>query len=286
MVLRRSVERGMLDGDPQAEHALLGELDRAGFPVPRPWCCVTTHSPLVYPFMILERLSGTDIRKHLAGHPEVDRPGLGRALVGLQARLHRLDWRTQVPSLATEAASRSGSAELDRWTEAIRAATTDPGPLLTTALDWLRAERPPAVEPCLVHGDFKTNNLIFDDDGDVTVLDWELAHLGDPVEDLAWTLLWGTQFDLVGGLLTEPDYLAAYEAEAGTPVDPDALRYWRLFALVKLAAMVLTGAARGARRPTLRLMGRALHHIEAELGAQLAVVLGRRPSVADREVAR
>jgi aminoglycoside phosphotransferase (APT) family kinase protein len=280
MVLRRNIERGMLDGDPQAEFELLSELDDAGYPVPRPWWCVTADSPLEYPFMILERLSGTDIRKHLASHPEVDRLQLGRTLVGLQARLHRLDWKAQLPSVAAEAARMSGPTvsltQLDRWADAIEVATSDPGPLLATALDWLRAESPRITQPRLVHGDFKTNNLIFDDDGVVTVLDWELAHLGDPIEDLGWTLLWSTQFDLVGGLLTEAEYLAAYEAESGSPIDPDALRYWRLFALVKLAAMFLTGAARGGSRPTLQLMGRALHHIDAELGALLPTVLRRR----------
>jgi aminoglycoside phosphotransferase (APT) family kinase protein len=268
LVLRRNIEMGMLDSDPRVEFELLVGLDRAGIAVPRPRWCVTENSPLGQPFMIVDRLSGTDIRKYLAAHPEVDRAVLGRRLVGLQARLHRLDWRTNLPSLGES----SGEEELPRWADMITAATSDPGPLLALALDWLRAHPPVARRRCLVHGDFKTNNLIVSADGAVSVLDWELAHLGDPVEDLAWTMLWTTGFDLVGGLLPAEDYLAAYRAETGCAPEPAVLRYWRIFALVKLAAMMLTGSS-GAASPTLRLMGRAVHHIDAELGPLLAAAL-------------
>jgi aminoglycoside phosphotransferase (APT) family kinase protein len=270
LVLRRNFEHGMLDGDPRIEFELLTALERAGIPVPRPWWCVTENSPLEQPFMIVERLPGTDIRKHLAAHPETDRAELGRRLVGLQARLHHLDWPTHLPSLADP--KPDAWAELDRWSSSIEKATDDPGPLLVTALGWLHAHPSCPEHRCLVHADFKTNNLIFGADGAITVLDWELAHLGDPIEDLAWTMLWTTRFDLVGGLLTAEEYVAAYEAESGRSVDPAALRYWRLFALVKLAAIFLTGLSRGVT-PTLLLMGRALHHIEAELGMLLPTML-------------
>ncbi|GAA5161691.1 phosphotransferase family protein [Pseudonocardia eucalypti] len=316
LVLRRTVEQGMLDGDPGTEFELLTALDRAGFPVPRPRWCVTEDSPLARPFIVVERLSGTDLRKHLArnapagrapssaragdtarnapaervpgsapagdavrnapaerlpgsacagdtaARPDVDRRRLGRRLVRLQAGLHRL---VPVPGL-------DDSPPLDRWAEAIERATGDPGPLLATALDWLRATPPEPGHRCVVHGDFKTNNLVLGADDTLTVLDWELAHVGDPVEDLAWTMLWTTGFDLVGGLLGVDEYLAAYQAEAGRPVEPARLRYWRIFALVKLAAIFLTGVSRSTD-PTPTLMGRAVHHIDAELGSLLPEAL-------------
>lgn len=270
LVLRRDIELGMLDSDPRREFELLTALHAAGVPVPRPCWCVTEDSPLGLPFVIMERLEGTDVRKHLAANPDLDRRALGLLLVGLQAKLHRLDWRARLPSSIADS---SCSSELDRWAGALAAATGDPGPLLAAALDWLRAHPPVAENRRLVHGDFKTNNLMVGVGGTITVLDWELAHLGDPIEDLAWTMLWTTGHDLVGGLLTPDDYVAAYQAETGCPVDPAALLYWRLFALVKLAAIFLTGVSRGGS-PTLMLMGRAVHHIDAEVGALLATVLG------------
>ncbi|AEH10053.1 MULTISPECIES: phosphotransferase family protein [Protofrankia] len=274
LVLRRSIERGMLDGDLRAEFDLLATLDRLAVPVPRPRWCVTEDSPLTQPFMIIDRVDGTDIRKHLATHPETDRHRLGVELVRLQARLHRLDWQDCLPPLARSA--RGTLHEIERWAREIDASSVDPGPLLRAATELLRDRPPKTSRRCLVHGDFKTNNLLLGADGNVTVLDWELAHLGDPLEDIAWTMLWTTRWDLVGGLLSVQEYLATYQEETGTAIDPEALLPWRIFALVKLAAIFLTGVTRGGplASPTLRLMGRGLHHIEAQLAELLQATLG------------
>src|SRR5262249_22489588 len=59
-------------------------------------------------------------------------------------------------------------------------------PAFELALAWLRSSRPPSVEPAVVHGDFRFGNLIMGQDGVRAVLDWELAHVGDPREDLGW----------------------------------------------------------------------------------------------------
>jgi aminoglycoside phosphotransferase (APT) family kinase protein len=274
MVLRRDVERGMLDGDLGAEFDLLTGLDRLGISVPRTHWCVVDDSPLGQPFMIVDRVAGTDIRKHLAAHPEIDRRRLGRELVRLQVRLHRLDPQVELPRLAGDAGG--AERELDTWTGLIDASGVAPGPMLGAASAWLRDHLPAGRRSGLVHGDFKTNNLLFGADATISVLDWELAHLGDPVEDVAWTMLWTTRFDLVGGLLSAEEYRAAYEHESGSSLDPGLLLFWRIFALVKLAAIFLTGVARGgAALPTLQLMGRGLHHIEAQLGELLLETLGR-----------
>ena len=269
LVLRRNFERGMLDGDLLAEFELLSGLDRLGVAVPRTWWCVVEDSPLGQPFMIVDRVAGTDIRKHLAAYPDTDRRRLGRELVRLQARLHQLDWQAELPRL--EANARDPGGELHAWTQLIHDSGLEPGPLLTAAAAWLEDHLPATQPSALVHGDFKTNNLLFGVDGTISVLDWELAHIGDPVEDIAWTMLWTTRFDLVGGLLSAEEYQAAYETETGTALDAEVLLFWRLFALLKLAAIFLTGVARGGShtRPTLQLMGRGLYHIEAELGELL-----------------
>ncbi|MCV7410623.1 hypothetical protein AWC05_20580 [Mycobacterium florentinum] len=271
LVLRRDVEGGMLDGDLGTEFDLLTALTRSGFPVPRPWWCEAQASPLTTPFMIMERVDGTDIRKYLAAHPKTDRGWLGTELVTLQSRLHRLDCR----QLPLPAGSHAGAvAELDKWTRAIDATDIDPGPLINAATSWLSRNLPHTPRLTLVHGDFKSNNLVFGVDGTVTVLDWELAHIGDPLEDIAWTLLWTTRFDLVGGLLTAADYQEAYEKATNVTVDPAALLFWRILALVKLAAIFLTGVSRGsATSPTLALMGRGVYRLEADLADLLELSL-------------
>ncbi|AWK76547.1 hypothetical protein CBI38_34845 (plasmid) [Rhodococcus oxybenzonivorans] len=260
-VLRREFDNATLDGNLRTEFDLLCDLAARGIPVPRPFWCEVNDSPLGLPFMILERIDGTDLRKALAGKGRApDRVVLGHELVRLQAQLHA------VPAPDSVGEESSPSTEVERWATTIAEATSDPGPLITGALAWLRSHAPAADRVGVVHGDFKANNLLFGSDGRVTVLDWELAHLGDPLEDLAWTMLWTTSFDLVGGLLSEDEYVRAYAVASGHAVDPQRLAFWRLHALVKLAAIFLSGAVGpedgSPVRPTLLLLGRAVVHLE------------------------
>lgn len=265
LVLRRDFDHRPLDADLRTEFTLLGDLRASRLPVPRPYWCEVDASPLERPFMVLERVEGTDVRKALRGHVP-GRGALGERLARLQATVHDV---APPSALATGSAPPSPRAEVERWATAITEAT----PLVSAAVGWLRAHAPDADRIGLVHGDFKTNNLLFGPDGTVTILDWELAHLGDPVEDLAWTMLWTTEFDLVGGLLPAARYLRAYEAASQYLIEPARLSFWQLLALVKLAAIFLTGAARPRDgrpvRPTLQLLGRALVHIEHEIARHL-----------------
>ena len=89
------------------------------------------------------------------------------------------------------------------------------------ALQWLKRHRPP--EPArlsLVHGDFRNGNLMVDDDGLRAVLDWEMAHLGDPMEDLGWICVNSWRFGRhelpVGGFGTREQLFAGYVEAGGT----------------------------------------------------------------------
>ena len=106
-------------------------------------------------------------------------------------------------------------------------------PILALALRWLEANIPPAVTPRLVHGDFRLGNLMFEHGRLTGVLDWELAHLGDPHEDLAFGCMTVWRFsrpDRPGyGLTTLADLFAAYEAAGGAPIDPPRFRFWTIY---------------------------------------------------------
>jgi aminoglycoside phosphotransferase (APT) family kinase protein len=126
-----------------------------------------------------------------------------------------------------------------------------------------------------VHADFKANNLLISPEGKLTVIDWELAHPGDPVEDLAWTMLWRTQWDVVGGLHTAAAYVAAYTSLTGRQVEPQVLRFWRVFSLLKLWAMFLQGMATENVRPQLRLLGRAIVWLADQMATELLEAVTR-----------
>ncbi|MFM5949897.1 MAG: phosphotransferase family protein [Novosphingobium sp.] len=106
-------------------------------------------------------------------------------------------------------------------------------PILALALRWLEANIPPPVAPRLVHGDFRLGNLMFEHGRLTGVLDWELAHLGDWHEDLAFGCMTVWRFsrpDRPGyGLTTVAELAAAYEAAGGDRFDPDRFRFWTIY---------------------------------------------------------
>jgi aminoglycoside phosphotransferase (APT) family kinase protein len=106
-----------------------------------------------------------------------------------------------------------------------------PSPFFEMALRWLKSNEPePLARLSLVHGDFRNGNLIIGPEGVRAVLDWEVAHLGDPMADLAWLCLppwrFGRNELAVGGLGNRDTLFAAYESAGGERVDPARVRFW------------------------------------------------------------
>ncbi len=106
-------------------------------------------------------------------------------------------------------------------------------PILALAIKWLEDHIPVASAPVLVHGDFRMGNLMVDAGGLAAVLDWELAHLGDAHEDLAYGCMTVWRFGHIDrpafGCASLSDYFAAYEAAGGIKVDPDRFRFWLIY---------------------------------------------------------
>jgi aminoglycoside phosphotransferase (APT) family kinase protein len=146
------------------------------------------------------------------------------------------------------------------------------------ALRWLKAHAPAgdiALAP--VHGDFRNGNLMVDERGLVAVLDWELAHLGDPMEDLGWLCVNSWRYGRielpVGGFGTRAPLFDAYAA-AGGVVDAQRVHYWEVFGTLKwgvicqsMAHAYFTGAERNVERIAI---GRRASEAEIDLLALLA----------------
>ncbi len=282
-VLRREFARSSLNSRLDVEFALLYVLSELGQPVARPTWCALNDVRFGTPCMLMERVTGVDLRKHLAARGSaIDRRVLGRALAQAQAALHAIPLQALAAVLPPRAAHAT-LQELAQWTALLeRSGGSNSRPLLAAAQQWLQANAPVPDRCGLVHGDFKTNNLIMAEDGRAVILDWEMAHLGDPIEDLAWTLLWTTRDDLVEGLLPRAEYLAAYAQASGVRLDLQRLFYWEVFARVKLAAIFSDGAHAPVDGPPLRLfealLGRALPVLERDLAPMLArCAIGNRP---------
>ena len=121
-----------------------------------------------------------------------------------------------------------------------------PHPAFELGFRWLEANRPPPSGRSVVHGDFRHGNLIVGPEGLRAVLDWELAHLGDPLEDLGWLCVRAWRFGgpgPVGGFGEREELYAAYEAAGGRPVDPDVARWWEVLGTLKWGVMCIIQAA-------------------------------------------
>jgi aminoglycoside phosphotransferase (APT) family kinase protein len=128
--------------------------------------------------------------------------------------------------------------ELDYWAGVIEQDALHPQPVAAATIRWLRRHLPaPSGRLCLVHGDYRSGNFLFDAEGHIHgILDWEMAHLGDPLEDLAWSLdpLWAwPQRELAGNLLPRERAIRIWERASGITVDRDAFRWWQVFASLK-----------------------------------------------------
>jgi len=117
-----------------------------------------------------------------------------------------------------------------------------PHPAFELAFRWLEQHRPVSPRRAIVHGDFRLGNVIVGPDGLRAVLDWELAHLGDPMEDLGWLCVKAWRFGSpkpVAGVGEYDELFAAYEAAGGGHVDPDEARWWEVLGTLKWGIMCI-----------------------------------------------
>lgn len=148
----------------------------------------------------------------------------------------------------------------------------NPSPVLQLALNWLRDQARPAARRTLVHGDFRNGNLLVDEAGLVAVLDWELAHLGDPLQDLGYISanVWRFGSPLpVGGFGDYADLLAGYASATGeTPAMRD-IHYWQVHAALSwgMVCLLMLHIYRSGQDPSLEraAIGRRLSEAEIDL---------------------
>ncbi len=223
LILQRIRGGLTLDGTTlEAEDGLLAAAARAGVPVPE----VVADSAACQPFLGDARLTahvdgealGPRIVRHerYAEARTVLARQCGRALAGI----HAID-PADAPGLTVVDPLDQVRVGLDLVDEH--------RPAFELALRWLADHRPAAGTPGVVHGDFRVGNLLVDETGLRAVLDWELAHLGDPLEDLGWLCVRAWRFGgdgVVGGVGDLDDLLDGYAEVAGTRPDAEAVRWW------------------------------------------------------------
>jgi aminoglycoside phosphotransferase (APT) family kinase protein len=219
-----------------AEARLMQLAHEAGLPSPKVMHVLTEQDELGSGF-IMARIEGETIARKILRDEQFARarPVLARQLGKVAAGIHALP-RAELPKLR-EMSSTTEIAELGREYRSFGW----PRPVFALALRWLGRNDPgPSQDVTLVHGDFRHGNLIIGSDGVRAVLDWELAHLGDPMEDLGWICVNSWRFGEidkpVGGFGTREELFAGYE-ETGRRVDVARVKFWEVMGTLRWGVM-------------------------------------------------
>ena len=265
LILRRDPPGRLGDfGSMRLEAAAISACAAAGLAVPEV-VLVDDGDRLGTPGLVMSRVAGETMARRILREPGL---AAGRAvlvgqLASFLAGLHRLEVET-VPGL--------GATDPLVYVTEMYDEVDDVSPTFDAALRWLERHRPDPAGAAIVHGDFRLGNVIVAEDGLRAVLDWELVHVGDPLEDLAWLCVKAWRFGArpeAAGVGSVEELLSAYEAAGGQAVDRRAFHWWLVektlqwgTICMKQAATHLTGAARSVE---LAAIGRRVAEQEWDL---------------------
>lgn len=270
LVLRRDRPGGVLGASRGTERSVIAAAAAAGVPVPAVLSGSDDPAVLGAPFFVMARVAGEALPRRILRD---DAYAHARGVLAVQcgealARIHTVD-PEGVDGLGRYREPADLVAEMRSGLDALG----EPHPVFELALNWLDDQLPAPSPPRLVHGDFRMGNLLVDADGLAAVLDWELAHAGDPAEDLGWMCVrswrFGNDDAPAGGVGTRDDLLAAYTAAGGRAVDPDDLRFWEVYGNVRWGLITIVQASvhlgGAVRSVELAAIGRRTCEVENDL---------------------
>jgi aminoglycoside phosphotransferase (APT) family kinase protein len=231
LVLRRDPPGAPARTDRRGEVDLLRAAAAAGVPVPEVvWAPTDTALGFV-----MKHVDGETIARKILRDEEfaTARPKMAAQCGEILAHIHSVP--LEELAFLEQPTEKPADAILNQYTTVLDS-LGEPHPVFELAFRWLRRNPPPSERVTLVHGDFRNGNLIVGPQGVRAVIDWEISHIGDPWEDLAWLCIRSWRFGgpgQVGGFGDRDDLYAAYERTSGVPVDRDAVQWWEVMANVK-----------------------------------------------------
>ena len=251
-VMLLKAEAGQLETTLGPEFGTIAALDGSGVPIPRALWCDESGDWLGQPFFVTAFVPGTATMRPLrieGGSPHLRSVALDLARAA--ADLHSFDWQeANVDFLEPVTVESAALGQLAGWKNQFDRQRLEPHPMMAYAFEWLKHHAPVAERISIVHGDLRFGNVLYEDDRLTALLDWEMVHLGDPIEDLGWVYraLWSPERSL-----SFEEFITTYEQAADRPVDPAHLRWYQAFSEVKHAMISLTGARSFHDRASLNL---------------------------------
>ena len=238
LIVRIDPETSLIDTDRRTEYRAMEAAYKAGLPAPETLFLEEDLNWLGRPFSITAEVTGCQASADAI--PAEHRDKIGRQKWTLLGKIAALDPLALGLGdvMAATTAKTCAMEQVDYWAKVIEDDELHPNPVAHAAIRWLRRNPPPpAQKVSLVHGDYRTGNFLYSPDGEIkAILDWEMAHMGDPLEDLAWSMdpLWcWNEPERAGRLLPHKEAVRAWEEGSGLSVDPEAFRWWQVFASLK-----------------------------------------------------
>ena len=240
-VMLRKAGAGQLETDMVPEFRIVSSLWGSGVPVARALWMDCEGEWLERPAFIMEKVAGaTDLPTLLKPERAESSRAIARQLATIAARLHTVDWKALgvdfLPAVTPETVA---AQQISYWESLFVKHRMEPHPVMVAAFIWLREHRPIARKISIIHGDFRFGNFLYEADRINAMLDWEMVHLGDPIEDIAWAYrsLWSPQ-----AFLSLDEFVTRYTELSGIPVEPETLLFYRMLGEVKHSIISLTGA--------------------------------------------
>lgn len=249
LILRRDPPSSLIETERDVEFDAYRAYVDTPVPVPEALFLERETQWLDRPFFVMEEITGCQAGSVFQPEPYgPHRQKLGEQFWRILGEIHRPDPAALglTDTLDPVTPDTCWQRELDYWEGVIDEDALEPQPIVRAAIRWLRrTPPPPAQQITVVHGDYRSGNFLFDDTGALrAVLDWEMCHLGDPLEDVCWAAdpLWAAPGDHPAALIPLDEGLAIWEEASGLRADPDGLGWWRVFAAVKGMAIWISAA--------------------------------------------
>jgi aminoglycoside phosphotransferase (APT) family kinase protein len=259
MILRKAPATGLMDDnyDVSIEYRVLTALSRTDVAVPKTYWYEPDPEILGQPFYVMEKVEGSipypppisfDPDFRLIPDDE-ERERLADDFVKNLAFIHTAEWKSLGLDFLGVPGPGTGSAlmQVEFWEDRIARAGFGKKPVVAYAANWLKDNLVENDRICLIHGDYRSGNYIQRDGRIVAILDWELVHLGDPLDDIAYILgAWRSAppHNWLSHLLPEEAFFERYEQASGIKIDMQKLEFYHM--LFKFKSFGIGATAAGA----------------------------------------
>lgn len=234
-ILLSQVAGGHVDSDTEAEYGVLKALTGKGVCTPAAIALDAGGHITQAPAIIMERVEGDANAVVFLNDASGDSIQLSQKLANITADLHQCDWKaTGLPVSENPVLT-----QINEWEVTFLQNRAEPHPVMMHLFRWMKSNAPEPSKLSLVHGDLRPGNFLYQGSEITALLDWEMAHIGDPAEDICWIYrdLWSPE-----KFLSLSDFVGIYQARHGLNLGQKNILFYRIFSEIKFATISLTAS--------------------------------------------